>query len=47
LQHASEGSTRFSIRVDILLLIIQVGIVDTGCSRDKKLEVSSGLSFFH
>jgi hypothetical protein len=47
LQHASESSTRFSVCINVLLLIVQVRIVDTGCSRDKKLEVSSGLFFFH
>lgn len=40
LQHASERPTGFTIRFDVLLLVVKVGIVDTRCTGDEDLPES-------
>jgi hypothetical protein len=37
LQHASERPTGFTIRLDVVLLVVEVGIVDARCTGDEDL----------
>ncbi len=37
--HATEGPTRLAIRVDVLLLVVEVRVVDARGSRDQEVDI--------
>lgn len=38
-QHTAEGLSRLSLGIDSLLYVVQVGVVDTRCASDQKVDV--------
>lgn len=40
LQHPSKCPAGFTVRFDVLLLVVEVGIVDTGCTSDQDLPLA-------